>query len=136
MFGIFSDVEQDLDIICRLHDEIIEASGGAKGIHSEHLLKSALALARPLQTAFGDETYKDTFSKAAALLDSIANNHGFRDGNKRTAMAAANLFLYLQEDINVQFSNQEYEDFMIYVVTSKPPVTEIASWLKVHTIKE
>jgi hypothetical protein len=51
-------------------------------------------------------------------------------------MAAANLFLYLQEDINVQFSNQEYEDFMIYVVNSKPAVAEITNWLKIHTIQE
>lgn len=81
---------------------------------AEHLLRSALA--SPLQTAFGEEIYKDSFAKAAALLDSIANNHGFRDGNKRTAMAAANLFLYLRENITIQFSNQEYEEFMIYVV--------------------
>jgi len=134
MFDIDSSTERDLEIIRSLHDEIIEASGGAKGIHSEHLLKSALA--RPLQTAFSDEIYKDSFSKAAALLDSIANNHGFRDGNKRTAMAAASLFLYLREDINIQFSNQEYEDFMVYVVNSKPPVDEIAEWLKVHTVED
>ena len=92
-----------------------------------------MALACPLQTAFSDEIHKDSFSKAGALLDSIANNHGFRDGNKRTAMAAASLFLYLKEDINIQFSNKEYEDFMVYVVTSKlPPVNEIAEWLKAH----
>jgi len=131
MFGVAPDSEQDLRIISYLHNEIIEASGGAKGIHSEHLLKSALA--RPLQTAFGEEIYKDSFTKAAALLDSIANNHGFRDGNKRTAMAAANLFLYLNENITVQFSNQEYEDFMIHVVQAKPSVEEIADWLKLHT---
>jgi prophage maintenance system killer protein len=51
-------------------------------------------------------------------------------------MAAANLFLYLREDINIQFSNQEYEDFMVYVVNSKPPVNEIAEWLKVHAAKD
>lgn len=132
MFGIAQDGEQDLQIISYLHDEIIEASGGAKGIHSEHLLKSALA--RPLQTAFGEEIYKDSFAKAAALLDSIANNHGFRDGNKRTAMAAANLYLYLQENIIIQFSNQEYEDFMIHVVQDKPSVKEMSGWLKVHSM--
>jgi len=132
MFGSPSDTEQDFTIVCQLHDEIIKASGGAGGIHSEHLLKSALA--RPLQTAFGEENYKDSFSKAAALLDSIANNHGFRDGNKRTAMAAANLFLYLKEDISIQFSNKEYEDFMIYVVNEKPSVNEIAGWLRNHVV--
>lgn len=131
MFSLTQDDEYDLQIISYIHDEIIEASGGAKGVHSGHLLKSALA--RPLQTAFGEEIYKDSFAKAAALLDSIANNHGFRDGNKRTAMAAANLFLYLKEDITIQFSNQEYEDFMIYVVQDKPPVEEIVDWLKRHS---
>jgi death on curing protein len=99
MFGVAPDSEQDFRTISYLHNEIIEASGGAKGVHSEHLLKSALA--RPLQTAFGEEVYKDSFTKATALLDSIANNHGFRDGNKRTAMAAAILFLYLKENITV-----------------------------------
>lgn len=134
MFDIELSIEQDLEVICNLHDEIIEASGGVKGIHSEHLLKSALA--RPLQTAFGDEIYKDLLSKAAALLDSIANNHGFRDGNKRTAMAAANLFLYLRGVINIQFSNQEYEGFMVYVVNNKPSVNEIAEWLKAHIVED
>ena len=132
MFDVNPDLEHDLRIISHIHDQIIEASGGAKGVHSEHLLKSALA--RPLQTAFGEEIYTDGFSKAAALLDSIANNHGFRDGNKRTAMAAASLFLYLKENIDVQFSNQEYEEFMIYVVQVKPSIEEIATWLKVHSI--
>lgn len=131
MFDVNPDIERDLRIISHIHDEIIEASSGAKGIHSEHLLKSALA--RPLQTAFGKEMYVDGFSKAAALLDSIANNHGFRDGNKRTAMAAASLFLYLKENIDVRLSNQEYEEFMIYVVQTKPSIEEIAAWLKVHS---
>jgi death-on-curing protein len=134
MFSSPLDTGQDLDIICQLHDEIIEASGGAKGIHSDHLLRSALT--RPLQTAFGDEIYKDSFGKAAALLDSIANNHGFRDGNKRTAMASASLFLYLRDDINIQFSNKEYEDFILYVVNDKPPINEIADWLKAHISKD
>ena len=66
MFGVAPDSEQDLRTISYLHDEFIEASGGAKGVHSEHLLRSALA--RPLQAAFGHEIYKDSFTKAAALL--------------------------------------------------------------------
>ena len=35
MLAATSDTEQDLDIICHLHDEIIEASGGAKGIYAD-----------------------------------------------------------------------------------------------------
>ncbi|MGF7229665.1 MAG: type II toxin-antitoxin system death-on-curing family toxin [Candidatus Saccharibacteria bacterium] len=79
MFG--GDPEEDLRILCYIHDAIIDESGGSKGFHNEHLVRSALA--RPNHSAFGKDAYTDLFTKAAALLDSIANNHGFRDGNKR-----------------------------------------------------
>lgn len=126
------DPEWDLAILCFVHDKIIEASGGAKGLHNEGLLKSALA--RPNQSAFGKEIYLDPFAKAAALLDSIANNHGFRDGNKRTAMAAAVLYLH-NGGIEVQFTNEEYEEIMLYVVNDKPSVDEIKAWLVSHSEK-
>lgn len=128
MFG--KDPEEDLRILCFLHDQIIEASGGAFGFHDERLLRSALA--RPLQSAFGQDMYADLFMRAAALLDSIANNHGFRDGNKRTAMAAAVLFLMLH-NIEIDFTNEEYEAVILHVVNDKPSVQEIKSWLMQHS---
>ncbi|HEU4914706.1 MAG TPA: type II toxin-antitoxin system death-on-curing family toxin [Candidatus Saccharimonadales bacterium] len=123
------DVEVDLAVLCYIHDQIIEASGGSKGFHNEGLIRSALA--RPNQSAFGEDIYADLFMKAAALLDSIANNHGFRDGNKRTAMAAAVLYLSMH-NIEVQFTNEEYEEIMLHVVNDKPSVEEIKSWLMQH----
>jgi death-on-curing protein len=124
------DPEWDLAIICFVHDKIIEASGGAKGFHDERLIKSALA--RPNQSAFGEEMYVDVFAKAAALLDSIANNHGFRDGNKRTAMAVAVLYLH-NNGIEIRFTNEEYEVIMLHVVNDKPSVDEIKAWLMDHS---
>jgi death on curing protein len=124
------DPEQDLELVTFIHDQIIEASGGTKGYHDEKLLRSAMA--RPLHSAFGDEIYKNVFDRAAALLDSIASNHGFRDGNKRTAMAAATYYLYTK-GIVVSYTNEEYESFMLQVVNDKPSVTDIADWLKVHS---
>lgn len=125
------DPEWDLAILSYIHDHIIDASGGSKGFHNEGLVKSALA--RPLHTIMGEDAYPDIFSKAAALLDAIANNHGFRDGNKRTAMAAAALYLE-QNDIKVMFTNQEYEDIMLHVVNDKPPISEIKEWLERHVV--
>lgn len=101
-----------------------------EGFHDERLIKSALA--RPNQSAFGEEMYVDVFAKAAALLDSIANNHGFRDGNKRTAMAAAVLYLH-NNDIEIRFTNEEYEVIMLHVVNDKPAVDEIKTWLVDHS---
>ena len=123
------DPEQDLELVSFIHDQIIEASGGAKGYHDEKLIRSALA--RPLHWAFGEDIYKDVFDRAAALLDSIANNHGFRDGNKRTAMAAATYYLYTN-DISVSYTNIEYETFMLDVVNNKPSIEQISDWLRSH----
>lgn len=123
------DPEWDLAILLYIHDHIIDASGGLKGFHDEGLVKSALA--RPMHSVMGEDAYGDVFSRAAALLDAIARNHGFRDGNKRTAMAAAVLYLD-QNDIKVAFTNQEYEDIMLHVVNGKPPIEEIKKWLMKH----
>ena len=129
MFG--DDPEWDLAILSYIHDKIIDASGGSKGFHDEGLIKSALA--RPLHSVMGEDAYSDVFSKAAALLDAIARNHGFRDGNKRTAMAAAVLYLE-HNDIKIVFSNQEYEDIMLHVVNDKPSIEEIKEWLMKHVV--
>jgi death-on-curing protein len=126
------DPEWDLAILSYIHDHIIDASGGLKGLHDEGLIKSALA--RPMHSVMGEDAYPDVFSRAAALLDAIAKNHGFRDGNKRTAMAAAALYLE-QNDIKVVFTNQEYEDIMLHVVNDKPSIDEIKEWLERHVVR-
>jgi death-on-curing protein len=124
-----SSSEDDLEFVCYIHNSIIDASGGTKGFHDKKLVESALA--RPLQSAFGKDSYPDKLSKAAALLDSIARNHGFRDGNKRTAMAVAIIYLELN-DVRIDFTNEEYEIFMLYVVNSKPPLDYLVNWLRSH----
>ena len=123
------DPEWDLAILSYIHDHIIDASGGSKGFHNEGLVKSALA--RPMHSIMGEDAYGDVFSRAAALLDAIARNHGFRDGNKRTAMAAAVLYLE-QNNSKVVFTNQEYEDIMLHVVNDHPSIEEIKEWLERH----
>jgi death-on-curing protein len=127
MFG--DSLEQDLEFIELIHDQIIDESGGSKGFHDKKLVESALA--RPVQSAFGKDAYASLFEKAAALLDSLANNHGFRDGNKRTAMAAAIYYLSLFS-ITITITNKEYETFMLHVVNNNPLVAEISAWLEHH----
>ncbi len=113
-----------------IHDSIIQKTGGLAGVRDETVIRSALA--RPYQTAFGREIHEDTYTKAASILEAIANNHGFIDGNKRTAMAAASLFLF-NLNINLDITNDEYETFMIEVVTEKPDIERISSWLEQHS---
>ncbi|MCJ7584226.1 MAG: type II toxin-antitoxin system death-on-curing family toxin [Anaerolineales bacterium] len=65
--------------------------GGAHGVRDLAMLESAVA--RPQTTFGGKDLYPDLFTKVAALLDSLINDHPFVDGNKRTGITAAALFL-------------------------------------------
>lgn len=77
------------EFIEAMHSEQLRLHGGAAGLRSEGGLESALS--RPLnRNAYGDP---DLCDLAAAYLYGILKNHPFVDGNKRTGLAAADLFL-------------------------------------------
>src|ERR1700689_5158985 len=72
--------------VLAIHADQIERYGGSHGIRDQGLLEAALY--RP-QTGY----YADLLEEAAALWESLAQNHTFIDGNKRTAFAATYTFL-------------------------------------------
>ncbi|HUM70888.1 MAG TPA: type II toxin-antitoxin system death-on-curing family toxin, partial [Chloroflexota bacterium] len=74
-----------------IHARLIATTGGEHGVRDIGLLESAVA--RPQATFDGVELYPDLFHKAAALMESLAQNHPFVDGNKRTAITATAMFL-------------------------------------------
>lgn len=71
-----------------MHRVLINRFGGSHGLRDLHGLESAVA--RPRQGY-----YADIVSEAAALMESLAVNHPFVDGNKRIAFAAADVFFRL-----------------------------------------
>jgi death-on-curing protein len=73
-----------------LHAVLIMRYGGADGVRDMGALESALF--RP-QTGY----YKDLIEEAAALLESLAINHPFIDGNKRAAFAVTDTFLRINK---------------------------------------
>ena len=72
--------------VLAMHTMLIKRYGGASGLRDPGALEAALF--RP-QTGY----YDDIVAEAAALLESLAINHPFIDGNKRIAFAAADVFL-------------------------------------------
>ena len=72
------------------HDDQIRLYGGAEGIRDAGQLASAMF--RP-QSGY----YKDLIEQAAALWESLATNHPFIDGNKRTSLIVADIFLQLND---------------------------------------
>ncbi len=67
------------------------AVGGPVYLRDVGLLEAAVH--RPASTVFGQDAYPDLYTKAAALLHSLASNHPLVDGNKRLAWLATYVFL-------------------------------------------
>jgi death-on-curing protein len=71
-----------VDLASRIHDRIIEVTGGGSALRDPGRLA---ALAAPFQTFEGKDLYPHLIQKAAALAFGIIQGHPFLDGNKRTA---------------------------------------------------
>ena len=104
--------------------------GGRPGIPNIGMVESAIA--RPYSGY-----YRSIARKAAALVQSIATNHGFADGNKRTAVILLNLLLersgyglaFLQEDSD---PDDAIADMVLRVVTRQMTFDELVEWLAVR----
>ena len=116
-----------------IHARLIDETGGRHGILDLGLLESAVE--RPKATFEGKELYPGLFTKAAAILDSIVNNHPFLDGNKPTGIASAVIFIR-ENGGNLTAGNDELESFTLQVVTDHPGLVSIAAWLEMHTTFE
>jgi death-on-curing protein len=78
-----------LDVVHAVHDRQLSEHGGGQGVRDQGAIESALA--RPQNLAAYSEP--DAAALATAYAFGLARNHGFVDGNKRTAWVIARLFL-------------------------------------------
>lgn len=118
---LFLSVEE----VVELHRQLIERFGGTGRIRDPGLLESALARPR--------SGYYSTLSEqAAALMQSLAGNHAFVDGNKRMAFAAAAVFLHMN-GYRLDVRAAEAERFLVdQVIMARVDVGAIAEWLERH----
>lgn len=112
--------------VLRIHHQLIDAYGGVHGIRDTALLESAVF--RP-QIGY----YNSIAEEAAALMESLANNHPFLDGNKRIAFGAAHTFLLVNGfDLEVE-PLVAYEFMMQSISTGKFRFGLILEWINNHT---
>jgi death-on-curing protein len=116
-----------------IHSRVIDETGGTHGVRDVGLLQSAVA--RPQATFGGNDLYPDIISKAVALMESLARNHPFLDGNKRTAIVATGIF-FAMKGLHLEATQQELERFALNVAVKKLSSVEAAAWLKKHVIQE
>lgn len=108
------------------HTDQIQRYGGDAGIRDPGALESALF--RP-QTGY----YDDLISEAAALWESMAQNHPFIDGNKRAAFAVTDVFLKMN-GILITASPEDTVSFIYSLYDSKTfNFEELATWLRSNT---
>jgi len=109
------------------HDSALSLTGGRPGVRDIGLLESAVA--RPFSGY-----YRAFPRKAAALVESLACNHAFIDGNKRTAFLALNLFLrrsgyrLLPNDVIVR--GREIEDMILDLVNHRLDFDGVVAWIE------
>jgi len=88
----------------RLHQMLLDSTGGLDGIRDEALLDSALAA--PFQTFDGAELYPSTAAKIARTAYSLVCNHPFVDGNKRIGTYAMLVLLEINH-IEADFADED-----------------------------
>ncbi len=119
MIRMYLTVEE----VVLIHDLLIEETGGASGIRDMGALESAV-----LRPRIG--YYNNIIEEAAALMESLAINHPFVDGNKRIAFAAADTFLRMNGQFIDCNQRETYEFFMDLFETNSFRFTHVHSWLE------
>jgi death-on-curing protein len=118
---VFPSVEEALF----LHTRLLEKFGGLPGVRDMGLLESALFRPR-------SGYYPSLSLQAAALMQSIASNHAFIDGNKRMSFALTAVFLRTN-GFKLTVTADDGETFLIdQVIRAKVELQPIADWLEKH----
>ncbi len=118
-------------IIESIHFEQILQHGGARGVRDRGLIESALARPRNKWQYDG----ADVFALAAAYGFGIAKNHGFEDGNKRTAFVALYTFLGLN-GYDLDASETEVVHVMTAVADGTLHEEGLTGWIRAHAQKD
>jgi len=114
-----------------IHARLINITGGSHGVRDIGLLASAVY--RPQVTFDGQELYPDLFTKVAALMESLINNHPFIDGNKRTGLTAAGLFLVVNGRKLIATA-EDAEEISLRVAKKEIELKDLALWFRQNTI--
>jgi death on curing protein len=116
--------------ILLIHSILIDETGGVHGVRDSHAISSLIEL--PKQSAFGKELYPTIFKKAAVYARSIIMNHPFTDGNKRTGITAASVFLE-DNGYPLIIREGEIEKFALKIIKEKLDIEAIAAWFKKYS---
>ena len=113
----------------QLHADQVSRYGGDSAVRDQGLLESARAQAAA--SFEGQPLHADLYEMAAASMFHIVQNHPFVDGNKRTGLIAALVFLG-DNGVDIEAPKGALYDFTIRVATGVVGKTEIAAFFRDH----
>lgn len=113
--------------VLAIHANTIGVEGGSPGLRDAGLLESAVLM--PQQQFGGDYLHRGLATMAAAYLFHIAQNHSFYDGNKRTAVLAALVFLDVN-GVDALPEPDELEQATLAVAAGEMSKEELVDWMK------
>lgn len=113
--------------VLEIHSQEIATAGGMSGVRDLNALESALGAP---QASFNGQFLMDIFEMAATYLNSIALNHPFFDGNKRTALASSLTFLFMNGYEIDEAYEEELADKTLDIITRKITKADLAHHLK------
>lgn len=105
--------------------------GEQLGVKEPGLLESAIH--RPQSSVFGEDAYPSIFEKAAALFESLGQNHPFHNANKRTAFTALVVFLRYN-GLHFKMDSKKAEDFTVDMVNHQFDRLQAAAIIEAHCI--
>jgi death-on-curing protein len=116
-----------LNQVLRLHEALLEQSGGGPGLRDLGRLEAALA--QPKASFGGDDLYPTLVEKAAALCFSLVQGHPFIDGNKRIGHAAMEVFLVMN-GYELTASVDEQESVILALASGQLTREELTQWVQ------
>ena len=119
----------NLDAVLIFHEESLLEFGGSSGIRDRGAIESALARPQNL-FAYGQP---DLFDLAAAYTAGLSQNHGFVDGNKRTAFLTGVVFL-AENGYDIVAEQAEVIAAMLELADHQLDEVGYAQWLREHTV--
>lgn len=115
-----------------IHEQEIQKAGGNPGIRQEQDIQ---ACADAPKASYGGEYLNNLFEMAASYIVCLTIRHPFVDGNKRTALASALTFLYLNGYDVEESYDLELADLVLDFLSKNVSKEDIAKHLKEHAAK-
>jgi len=119
-------------VVLQIHRRVVEEFGGDPGLRDRGLLESAVAM--PQAKFAGEYLHSGLAEKAAAYHYHLCANHPFVDGNKRVAVAAAEVFL-LSNGFELVAGDRDLEEVTLGVAGDQLSKQAVVEFFRLHSVE-